>query len=225
MEASDGRSPREEPRGARPRLRRARLPVRTLPAHRLQPSGRTTCDAAGNLERQPQAAVAVQLHVQHQHADELLARRGDRAFRVPRGAVPRAPRADGVRTRDGESPLRRTRVGAAPQLRLLARNASVRRRGVGSVADRRRVARPAPLGALPLRARQKVPRRDRLAHNEGRRALLLRHARRGREGQIPRDVPVVVAGARRARRGPDDGHADRPRAVRCVHRGGGRPQG
>jgi hypothetical protein len=64
---------RGERRRKRSRVCRARLQLRPLSSYRVQPSGRAARDASRNLERQSEAAVAVQLHVQHQYPDELLA--------------------------------------------------------------------------------------------------------------------------------------------------------
>ncbi len=51
-----------------------------------------TCRASGTTRCKP--AVGQQIHLQHQHADELLARRTRQSGRVPRAAVRRARRAD-----------------------------------------------------------------------------------------------------------------------------------
>ena len=86
--APHGRAPRtRQGRGARPWPRRAALPVRALPAARLQPSRHLAGQPAGDLERQLPARVGQQVHDQHQPADELLAGRGREPGGVSRAAL------------------------------------------------------------------------------------------------------------------------------------------
>ena len=58
-----------------PALLSAALPIRALPAHRQLAPAHPAGQPAGHLERPGPAALEQQLHHQHQHADELLARR------------------------------------------------------------------------------------------------------------------------------------------------------
>ena len=64
------------------------------------------------------------------------------------------------RREDREAALRPPRLGAASQHDDLARHAARRRQLQGGVLDgRRRVVLPAPVGALPVHARRKIPAR------------------------------------------------------------------
>ena len=86
--APDRRAPRaRQGRGARPWPRRAALPVRALPAARLEPSRHPAGEPAGDLERQLPARLGQQVHDQHQPADELLAGRGREPGGVSRAAL------------------------------------------------------------------------------------------------------------------------------------------
>ena len=67
-----------------------------------------------------------------------------------------------------------------------------RRRRVRHLADRRRLAVPAPVGTLPVHRRQEVPRQI-LPGDEGRGAVLPRHAGRGADAQVAGHLPVAVA--------------------------------
>ena len=83
--------------------------------------GTAAREPAGDLERPGAPAVELELHDQHQHADELLAGRDHEPRRVP-PAVPRlrrrARRVNGRQT--ARRQLRRSRLGRAPQHRPLA---------------------------------------------------------------------------------------------------------
>ena len=110
-------------------------------------------------------ALVERVHDQHQHPDGVLAGRDHEPRRVPRAAA-RVHAAAGRDHRSGRRAraLRRRRLGGAPQFGCLGlRGAGGRRpRGpcLGELADGRRVARPAPVGALRVRARRRVsPRR------------------------------------------------------------------
>ena len=82
--AADGRAPRGRARGSgRPRTGRDLLPVRALPAHRQLAAGHPAGEPPGPLERRREPRLGQQVHDQHQHRDELLARRGDEPRRVP----------------------------------------------------------------------------------------------------------------------------------------------
>jgi hypothetical protein len=65
--------------------------------------------------------VGLEVHDEHQHRDELLARRGGEPQRVCRAAVPDDPRARRPGRGRGARKLRRTRLGAASEHRPLAR--------------------------------------------------------------------------------------------------------
>ena len=69
--------------GNDPDLAALALPVRPIFAHLVQPRGRAAGQFAGHLERFAQPALGQQVHLQHQYADELLARAGDEPGRMP----------------------------------------------------------------------------------------------------------------------------------------------
>ena len=166
---------------------------------------------AGHLEPAPAAAVEQQLHRQHQHRDELLARRDHEPRRVPRTAAALHRRPGQDRRGHGPPLLRLRRLVRPPQQRHLGAQQPGRRLragqpGLGELADGRRLAQPASLGALRLRRRPAWLRDDRLPADEGRGGVRAGLARR-RAGRIPRDGAVDLAGepvqdARRLRRAP-----------------------
>ena len=89
---------------------------------------------------------------QHQPADELLAGRGDQPRRAARAAV-RFPRfAARAGPQDGARALRRARVRRPSHHRRLGLHVAGRSAALGAVADGRGLARPASVGALPVRA-------------------------------------------------------------------------
>ena len=67
----------------------------------------------------------------------------------------------------GQGPLRRPRLGRAPQLRSLARRGADQRLEPRHLGRRRGLALPAPLGAIPVHRRQGVPRQAGLSGHEG----------------------------------------------------------
>ena len=116
--------------------------------------GSQPANLQGDLERSGQAALGQQVHDQHQHRDELLAGRGRRTSRscvepLSRDGAATWRRPARARRKDH---VRRARLGGAPQHRPVARDRARRRPAVRHVADRRRVAVPAPVGALRIHA-------------------------------------------------------------------------
>ena len=116
------------------------LPVRALPAHRQLAARVAAGQPAGDLERQPLAAVGQQVHDQHQHPDELLAgalheSRGDDGSAHGAG-----PGSGCHRRANGARDVRRRRLGRASQHRSLAGDGADRRAAVGPVANRWRLA-------------------------------------------------------------------------------------
>ena len=83
---------------------------------------------------------------QHQHADELLARRGHEPRRVPRAALALRHRARRKRSRNGRGELRLPRLGLAPQLPI----SGARRAGSALMA---RAIRAGPVGPCRLLGR------------------------------------------------------------------------
>ena len=102
--------------------------------------------------RNTEPALGQQVHLQHQHRDELLAGRGDQPAGMHRAAIRRAGRPGGGRATDRAGPLRRRRLGAAPQFRPLARHRSDQQVEPRHLGRRRGLAEPARVGALPVRA-------------------------------------------------------------------------
>ena len=220
-----GRAPRGRARRSRrPGARRDLFPVRALPADRQLASGHPAREPPGHLERRAEPGLGEQVHDQHQHRDELLAGRGDEPRGVPRAALRPDRGAARAGPTDGAGPLRGARLRRAPQHRPLACDDPRRRRPLGPLADGRRVALDAPLGALRLRRGSGVPAQG-LPRHEGGRGVLARLPGRGRAGPA-RHGPFALAGERlprregqrgRALRGRDDGLRDRPRALRQLH--------
>ena len=80
--AADRRTTAADPgRRRRPRAARPVLPVRPLPAARVEPTGDAAGEPPGDLERDVHPGVGQQVHDQHQCPDELLAGRGRRRCR------------------------------------------------------------------------------------------------------------------------------------------------
>ena len=201
------------------------LPVWAVPDDRQLAAGRPAGQPAGALERQRQPALGQQVHGEHQHRDELLADRADQPERVRRAAVrrPGRHRSDGPLRRP--EALQRSRLGPAPQLRPVARGRPDQRLQPRHLADRRRLAVPAPVVALPLHGRQDLPGRAGLSADE-RRGGVLRGLSRRRSAQrqaLADQRPQQQPGDRRPGHGPDDGPPDHPRPVRQHGRGGPRP--
>ena len=85
----------------------------------------------GLLERQPLAAVGLQVHHQHQYRDELLARRDRQPDRVLCAALCDDRRPFDDRPEGRKRALWRGRLGLPPQHRPVARRGSHRRRVLG----------------------------------------------------------------------------------------------
>ena len=149
--------------GQRPRAGRPAVPVRPLPADRLQPPRRPAGQPAGHLERLQQARLGQQVHRQHQHRDELLAGRSGQPAGVPVAPVRRAEGPLPVRRRRRQGAVQRPRLGGAPQFRPVARRRADQRQQPRHLADRRRLALHPPVGAIPVHAGQAVPARHRLS--------------------------------------------------------------
>ena len=159
------------------------------------------------------AAVELELHDQHQHADELLAGRADEPGRVHQPLLDFIERARGERPRTARRSTTARAAGWRTTTRDLwradraGRRLRRRRSRVGDLADGRRVALAAPLGALRVRRRRAFLRDARVSGDEGRGRVLPRLAdRRTRKGQLV-TLAVDLAGAqvhaaRRAARAP-----------------------
>ena len=93
LAASDRRASQGVRRRQRPRSGGAVLPVRALPADLLVASRHATGEPPGHLEPVPEPAVGLEVHDQHQPADELLARRSGESRRVHGAARPDDPRS------------------------------------------------------------------------------------------------------------------------------------
>ena len=183
----------------RPATRGALLPVWPLPAALQLAARRPARQFAGHLERQHEPAVGQQIHHQHQHRDELLARRA-RAT-----SASASSRCSGMVQDLTETGARTAKMhyGAggwvAHHNTDLWRAAGADRRAVGALADRRRLALPESVGTLPVHRRPRFPGTP-LPGHERRRAVLPRYARRGAEAPLARHLPVRVAGKRILRR-------------------------
>ena len=143
-----------------PQLVDAAVPVRALSADRLLAAGHPAGQPAGHLERARAPAVELQLDDQYQYPDELLAGRVDQSGRMPSAAVRPDRRPDRQRR---AGPPRSTTAAAAGSRTTTptcgARSAPVGRLRRGDpvwamLADGRRLALPAPLGALRFRRRR-----------------------------------------------------------------------
>ena len=134
--------------------------------------------------------------------------------RVPVAAVRRPQGPGRVRRHHRQGAVQRARLGAAPQLRPVARHRAHQRLQPRHLADRRRLAVHAPLGALPVHRRQAVPARHGLPADEGRGAVLRRCAGEGSQDRLPHHRPEQLAGAGRPGDGPDHGSRDRADPVR-----------
>ena len=147
------------------------LSIRALPVDRQFPSRLAARQFAGHLERGNPPAVEFQLDVQYQRPDELLARRDLQFGRVPPAAVrpDRGAEPDGGADRCHQ--LRLPRLGLPPQRRPLAPVGSRGRlrpgfTDVGQLVHERTVVLRAPLGALCVRRRPRVPAHIRLSRDE-----------------------------------------------------------
>ena len=122
----------------------------------------------------------------------------------------------------GAGALRGARLGRPPQHRPVARGDAGRRRPLGPVADGRRLALDAPLRALRLQRRPRVPAKG-LSRAEGGVASSCSTSWSRTDAGPARDEPLALARERvprrerqrgRALRGRDDGLRDHPRPVR-----------
>ena len=89
-----------------------------------------------------------------------------------------------VRRAHREGAIQRTRLGAASQLRSVARHSAHQRLQSRHLADRRRMAFAGSLGPLSVHARPHVPARHGLSAHERRRVVLRRHAGEGSQNRI-----------------------------------------
>ena len=183
--ATDRRIARARRHRSRPR--RAAVPVRPLPADRVEPARHAAGQPAGHLERGGAGAVELELHDQHQHPDELLAGRDRQPAELHEPLLDVHRRAGGHRHADRTTMYGAQRLDGAPQHRPLAalghgRRLGQRRPGVGDVGDGRAVAGAAPLRALPVRRRPRLAARQGLPGHARRRRVLPRLAGRRRQG-------------------------------------------
>ena len=121
----------------------------------------------------------------------------------------------------GQAALRLPRLGAAPQLRSVARHRPDQRLQPRHLAGRRRMALPASLVALRVQRRPRVPRPAGLSDHEGGGPVLRRlpGERPAQRQGLAHLRPVELARAGRVGHGAHDGPPDRPRAVCQLHRG------
>ena len=158
----------------------------------------------------------------HQRPDELLARRGLQPVRVARAAAQVDRFAGRAGPQDRAGLLQRARLGGACHHQPVGLHIARRKRELGRDRQRLGLALPAPVGALRLYARPRIPA---LGLSDLKRvvAFLPRQFDRGAETQVARHRSVQLAGEplyalrRRSRArlpGPDDRHAAAPRTVR-----------
>ena len=107
------------PGRSRPGAGQPALPVWPLPAHRLVAATHHPGQPPGHLERHDPAAVELELHDQHQHADELLAGRGRQPGRMPHCALRLHQESERQRRTDGPDQLRLSGLVLAPQRRCV----------------------------------------------------------------------------------------------------------
>jgi hypothetical protein len=116
-------------------------------------------------------------------------------------------------------PLRRPRLGAAPQLRPLARHRPDQPRQPRHLAHRRRLALPAPLGALPVHRRPRLPARDRAYPlMKGAAEFFADYLVEDPQTGNGSSAAQQLARAGRAGDGPHDGPPDHPQPLRRRHR-------
>ena len=194
----------------------AALPVRPLPADRLQPrraASRPTCRGSGTTAsaRRGTASTPCNINTEMNYWPAEPTQPG----RVPRAAVRRARRSwpsPGAKTAQGA--LRRARLGAAPQLRPVARH------GARSTPPTTASGPPAARGCASTsgsttcsRGDQEFLRERGLSADERRGAVLRRLPGRGPATTGLADQrPQQLAGAGRPGHGADDGPPDHPRA-------------
>ena len=149
---------RASPSGDDPGACGALFPVRPLSADQLVASGHAARQPAGHLERQltppwgSKYTININTEMNYWPAEptnlaeciEPLLRMVDEICRHRRA--------------DGAEHVRRARLGGASQHRPLARDGADRRRRMGHVADRRRVAVHAPVGPLRVQRRPSISR-------------------------------------------------------------------
>ncbi len=159
-----------------------------------------------------------QVHHQHQHRDELLASALDQPGRDDGSADGAGVGSVSYRCAHRARDVRRRRVGGASQHGSLARHRADRRAAIWTVADRRRVADATPVGSLRIHWRSRLPGAH-LSADQGRGAVLPRHARRGAVASLAHHLAVAVARESApvrnvTQRRPGDGRGDPARAVR-----------
>jgi alpha-L-fucosidase 2 len=165
--------------------RGAAVPVRALPAHRLfSRPGTQPANLQGIWNEEVRAALERQLHDQHQHADELLA---GRVGRTSPNCTSRCSTSSASWRRSApRRPASTTALAgwvAHHNSDLWRQTAMVGDWGTGDpvwavLADGRRLAGTAPVGALPLRRRRAWLREPPIRCCAGRR-VRARLARRG----------------------------------------------
>ena len=142
------------------------LPVRALPDDRgLAQELAASAGAPRPMERRPgeQRLVDERLPPGHEHAAELLGRRADRARREPGAAVRAHRRPCERRARHRERHVRRRRLGSPHRDQRVGVHGARIRNGMGHQRHRRRLDRPADVGALRVQPRPRVPARPRVS--------------------------------------------------------------
>ena len=123
-----------------------------------------------------------------------------------------------IRRHHRQGAVQRARLGAAPQLRPVARHRAHQCQQSRHLADRRRLALHPPLGALPLHRRSRVPAHHRLPADEGRGHVLHRRPGERSQNRPPVHRPQQLAGTGRPGHGPHDGPRNRAHPLRRNHR-------
>ena len=150
--------------GSRPAA--AVLPLRALPAVRLFRQRRAAGEPAGQVERGPAAAVGQRLPPRRQPADELLDRRAVRHAALRGGAAASRRAAGAACPQGGHGPVWLPGcLVPHPDRRLGPFDARVLR--LGGVDRGRPLAGAAPVVALRIRARCRLPAHPRLSLLQG----------------------------------------------------------
>ena len=126
--------------------------------------GTQPANLQGIWNDQLRAALELELHDQHQHADELLAGRADQPGRVPQAAVRHDRRPEPQRPRDRRRSTTAPAAGwrtTTPICGGRARRSAISATAIRSGRSGRwaALALPAPVGALRLRRRSRLPAR------------------------------------------------------------------
>ena len=183
----------------------------------LLAAGRSAGQLARHLEQQPESPLGLQVHGQHQHRDELLARRTRQPAGVLRAAVRHDRRSVADRRENGPGAVRRGRMGLPSQHGRLARDRAggLQRSGMW------------PTGGAWLCKSfwdhyeftgDKKALAAHYPHDARGGAVLPGHAGGGADAPLARDLPLGLAGelapsGREHLRRADDGYADFARPV------------